>query len=260
MKYQNDLRASVAASLSAGGIDLFEHLPYILQDLWAMGVSPEVVIELIKRHQVLDTCSKVVDLGCGKGAAAITIAKEFGCQVAGIDGMPDFIETAKSKSVEFGISELCSFVCADVRERIEKLKNFDLAVWGSVGSIFGSVEATLKALAGCLKPQGFLIYDDGYIREGREITLPLYIKRTELLKVIASTGFKIWEERKYDAEYIMYTETEMQKPIIQRCQELMQKIPQKKELFRQYITNQEREWREMEEDMECVTFLLQRSR
>jgi len=254
----NDLRASVAASLSAAEMDIYEYLPYILQDLWEMGISPQVVVELIERHRLLDSCSKAADLGCGKGAAAIGIARQLGCKVIGIDGMPEFIQTAKAKSLEYGVSELCSFSCGDVRERIGGLKDFDLAVWGSVGSIFGSAEKTLNALAGCLKPQGFLIYDDGYIPEDRNIISPLYLKRSELVQTMASAGFKILEEHNFSAEHLKNAENGMQSLIIRRCQELIEQYPDKADLFRQYISAQAEEWREMQDEIVCVTFLLQR--
>lgn len=45
------LEESVATSLDCSGNSLLPYLPYILQDFWEIGASPEVIIDLIRKHK-----------------------------------------------------------------------------------------------------------------------------------------------------------------------------------------------------------------
>ncbi|MEW6623897.1 MAG: hypothetical protein AB1420_12355 [Bacillota bacterium] len=71
------IQEEIVKSLDGESVDLFPYLPYLLQDLWDIGTSPKTVLKLIKSYNIIKTPgSKVLDLGCGKGAVSINIAKE----------------------------------------------------------------------------------------------------------------------------------------------------------------------------------------
>jgi 2-polyprenyl-3-methyl-5-hydroxy-6-metoxy-1,4-benzoquinol methylase len=68
---------------------MLPYIPYLLQDLWALGSSVEIILKVIKELE-LPKSAKVLDLGCGKGAVSIQIASRFGFHVTGIDAMEHF--------------------------------------------------------------------------------------------------------------------------------------------------------------------------
>ena len=53
----------------------------------------------------LSTGSRVVDVGCGVGGPARTLAAEFGCRVTGVDLMAEYCELAELLTAGTGLSE-----------------------------------------------------------------------------------------------------------------------------------------------------------
>ena len=94
----SSVEKSVVLALDGTDSNLFPYLPYILQDLWELGTSPEVVLNLVKKHTTNQSNLKILDLGCGKGAVSIKLAKELNCQCHGIDAVKEFIDEAKNKA------------------------------------------------------------------------------------------------------------------------------------------------------------------
>lgn len=79
--------AAVADSLQVEK-RLLPHLPYLLQDLWALGCAVDRIIDLVGSLG-LAAGSRALDLGCGKGAVAVRLASELGLEVVGIDLQAD---------------------------------------------------------------------------------------------------------------------------------------------------------------------------
>ncbi|MBU4451076.1 MAG: methyltransferase domain-containing protein, partial [Actinobacteria bacterium] len=88
------LEESVVTAMDGSDSGLFPFSPYILQDLWEIGASPEVIIELVRKHTNNYYSLSILDLGCGKGAVSIKLAKEFNCTCLGIDAIKEFINEA----------------------------------------------------------------------------------------------------------------------------------------------------------------------
>ena len=103
-----DLEKSIVASLDGRDKKLLPYFPYLMQDLWEIGASPEVIAELIKKHG-LDKKKKILDLGCGKGAVSVKLAREFDFSIHGVDAMPEFIVEAYQYAQKYKVEKLCKF-------------------------------------------------------------------------------------------------------------------------------------------------------
>ncbi len=57
---------------------------------------------------------KVLDIGCGIGGPARTLATEFGCHVTGIDIVEEYCEVAALLTYHVGLSDRVQFQCADI--------------------------------------------------------------------------------------------------------------------------------------------------
>lgn len=118
----------------------------------------DVYVELIRAELGATT---VLDIGCGTGTLALLLAGR-GCEVTGVDPAAASLDIAKAKpyadQVRWHVGDAETFATTtDDRGR------FDVAVMtGNVAQVFvdhGQWLATLDAVATCLRPGGFLIFE-----------------------------------------------------------------------------------------------------
>lgn len=262
-KKNNQLEEKLAGSLTAETIDLLPYLPYLLQDIWELGSSPSGMIALIKEN--IDICSetKVLDLGCGKGAVSVSLCKELGIQAKGIDLLPDFIKEARVKAEQFGVKHLCQFEIEDINQSVKTLQDYDIAILGAVGDVLGKPEETLKKLKGVIKRNGYILIDEAYLVGSQEnvryqnydyLTLAQWEKLFQLLDldIIAERTF----EDKEKADEINDYNNNMIKI---RAKELTEQHPDKRELFEGYVKTQEMECDDLDDTIVGVTWLLKKS-
>lgn len=253
----NSVEESVMASLDGEDAELYPFMPYLLQDLWEIGASPEVMRQLITKHRLQERgVSRILDLGCGKGAISVPLASEFGFQVHGIDALPDFIEEARYWAEHYNVSPLCRFEVGDVRKRITQLREYDLAILGSIGPVFGPVEATVMQVSGALKPGGYILLDDGYLPDDSPGRDPIYDTRSEALRQIQRTGVEIVEEHIIERDMIEEADADIYQAIEQRAHELIAQHPAQRHLFEAYLHRQAEENERLETEIICVTWVL----
>jgi len=163
---------SVVTAMDGFDKELFPFLSYILQDLCEIGADPDAIIRLIRKHGKRYPELKVLDLGCGKGAMSVKVAKALGCRCYGIDAIPEFITFAHQKAIEYEVTHLCTFEVADIRKKVKDLSDYDIVILGAIGPVFGDYYITLITLTDCIKPQGIFIIDDGYIEDNSNYSHP----------------------------------------------------------------------------------------
>ncbi len=72
--------------------------------------------------------ARVLDLGCGVGGPARTLAAEFGCTVVGVDLSHEYCRAAQLLTGRLGMDGAVSFICADVMDLPLPDASFDV-VW-----------------------------------------------------------------------------------------------------------------------------------
>ncbi len=252
------VKEEIIYSLDGNNIELLEFIPYILQDFFEIGSDPKIISNLIAITNPVNDCS-LIDLGCGKGAVAIEIAKRFNMSVLGIDAMAPFITEAKKKAEEERVETNCNFIVGDIKEYISSAKElFDYAVWGSVGDIIGDNKATLIKIAEILKPKGYVIYDDGYIKDKYKSEFTDIPDKDSFISRVAEAGFKIVKEVEFDSSKMKIENKKNNFAIKNRCDELSSKYPAKKYLFEEYVKNQLEESENLNHRFISVTLLLKR--
>ena len=248
----------LAKSLTADTTDIIPFLPYLLQDLWELGSSGQEMLALLRRHVPVTTSFTALDLGCGKGAVSVTLAKALGVRCKGIDLIGDFIQVAREKAIEHGVDGLCEFAGGDIKQAVLSERNYDLAIFGAVGDVLGDRTETLRALMSAIRPGGYLLFDDGYrlpdddrelLFDGEYPTLTEWqelFKKAGLLLIAYSPA----EDRPNDDRDFQC--------ISQRAQELIREYPQHREMFEHYVQNQRDEYDDLAQRVIGVTFLLQK--
>lgn len=235
------LEECVVTAMDGSDKEIYSFLPYILQDLWEIGADPSVIIRLIRKHADNHSNLKVLDLGCGKGAVSVKVSKKFGCTCCGIDAIPEFIEYARQKAKEYKVEHLCAFEVGDIRERIKELVDFDIIILGAIGPVLGDYYTTLTALSKYLSKSGFFIIDDGYIDDKSDFGHPLIFKKSIILQQIDRAGMVFAESDIMKSEHIKESDDYIFENLKKRCYELVERHPDKKNLFLDYINKQEYE-------------------
>lgn len=252
----NDLKLSIVESLDgAANPEIYPYLPYILQDIWEMGTDPGTVVDLVQRHIKIEPF-RAVDLGCGKGAVSIRLAEVFNCHVTGIDGLPEFIEDARKYAEKYNVAHKCRFEADDARMRIKTLQNFDLAILGAVGQLFGNIYQTLSAVGKTLKPGGYIIIDDGWLPDDSNANYDRCLSKTEFYHQIETAGFDILEEKHFDPDFINAANNEIWIAMKKRIDQLIEKEPQKRNVFEQYLEVQQNEIEMMANEIVCALWIL----
>jgi ubiquinone/menaquinone biosynthesis C-methylase UbiE len=248
---------TIMAAMDCRDKEILPWLPYILQDFWAIGTEPEIVISLIKKHINNDRKCSVLDLGCGKGAVSVKIAEAFRYECHGIDALAEFISFAKTKAEECNVNALCRFETGDIRERILYLDKFDIIILGSIGQVFGNYYDTLTQLKPHLTDNGIIIIDDGYVDDESECAHPQILTKYEMLRQLENAGMQLVDEvladeslaQSYDKEYYN---------LARRCEELIDSYPKKAHLFLGYMEQQQKEYEKLKYEIICATMVVRR--
>jgi len=253
------VKKSIVKSLDGLEFGLFPYLSYLLQDLWEIGASPEIVIKLLKESDVVKKNSKILDLGCGKGAVLIKLVKEFGCQGHGIDALPEFIDEARKRAKKYKVERNCQFEIGDIRRTVDQLEGYNGVILGSIGPVFGDVKTTLMKVKKCIKDDGFILLDDGYLSNESQLNSPIYLNEAETLKQIEAAKMKIVQQEVISSEFIKKSNKKIYTHIHKRSLEMMEKFPEDQSLFEGYLKSQEEENDLLENHITCVTWLLQKN-
>jgi cyclopropane fatty-acyl-phospholipid synthase-like methyltransferase len=112
------------------------------------------------RFALITPASRVLDIGCGYGDGASSMAQEFRCQVTAIDISDENIATAREIAQKRGVSHLTSFSTGNILESDFTKEPFDLILAeGGVLSFIGR-EKGLALAASWLTPRGWIAFSD----------------------------------------------------------------------------------------------------
>ena len=86
------------------------------KDVTTLEQAQHQKIMLLARKLQLSADSTVLDIGCGWGDMAITLAKEIGCNVTGITISEQQLRIARQRAEDQGVGEKVKFVLEDYRQ------------------------------------------------------------------------------------------------------------------------------------------------
>ncbi len=184
-----DADESVARALEAP-VELLPFLPELLADLDELGSDARQIAGIVCELP-LPPAPRVVDLGCGKGAVAIAIASQLDAQVLGIDLFAPFVTHAAAAALEAGVAHRCQFRHGDARRLAATLPPADVVVLAALGDVLGDPAATMQVLRGYVRPGGFVIVADVFLRDGGSRACPgfeSYRSRAETIALLTAGG------------------------------------------------------------------------
>ena len=255
-----DLQDSMSDSMETHR-KMLPYLHLLLKDMWALGSSPEKIIEMVRPLALPADSTRVLDLGCGKGAVCIQLAKNFGFRVVGVDGSAPFLEEARIKAQENSVESQCQFVEQDIREYVKTARNFDVVVLASLGGVFGPYDETVKFLRDTIRNGGFIIIDDGFSKRDvhqRRSGYLHYLPHKKTLNQLTSQGDELVDEIILSDEENSAIDREYIETLKTRSIPLLEQHPELKELVNHYIENQLEECDYIEDNLVGAIWLLQK--
>ena len=117
------------------------------------------LVELLR----LPTGAQVVDIACGKGEFLIRLAEAYGARGVGIDISPFFIAEARKRLDARASGAGVTFTEMNGSDfRPDEPYSLDLASCIGASWIFGGHAGTLDALAGMVKPGGWVVVGEPF--------------------------------------------------------------------------------------------------
>ena len=144
---------------------------------------------------------KVLDVGCGIGGPARTLAAECGCQVTGVDLTHEFIRAAQMLTEKLGMSSRCSFEQGSATKLPAPDDTYD-AVWSQNMMMNVADKAAFFAeVARVPKPGGAFAFEVVLTGDGQAVFLPTFwassaainflVTRDELQRSLDDAGLEL---------------------------------------------------------------------
>lgn len=238
---------------------LLPYMEWLLRDFHALGGAPEVVLDFLAGSGI-GPRSRVLDLGAGKGAISLAVAQEFKAHVLGLDLYAPFVEHARDAARDSGLEQLCEFRLADIRT-FTPPEPFDAVLCISVGNALGNLQETVAAMRAMTRPGGLMLLDDGY-RLDKEILYPGYEQLAaldEALRQITAHGDTVLREYRFTQAFVIEQNRRYQLRIENRAREIAAEHPELARILEDYVEEQRRECRILENKVQCVSWLLHRA-
>jgi cyclopropane fatty-acyl-phospholipid synthase-like methyltransferase len=254
-----DLEVDVAETLECKR-GLLPYLPELLKDLWALGSSVHQIVQLLRPLGLPARDTRVLDLGCGKGAVSILLAEELGFRAKGVDGFAPFLREAEGKAREHGVAQLCDFQLGDMRVAVESEQGFDVVIYASVEGVLGTFSDSVAKMRKTLRPQGYMVIDDGFLKKGHSLSRKgygHYAPRKETLKQLKSHGDRVVKEMSTEAQTAQIN-AEYLDVITKQARELKALRPDLTDLLEEYVQSQQQECEVIDEYISGAMWLVQK--
>ena len=256
-----ELAELVASSMDAEA-ELLPVLPELFADLEDLGARADDVLAVLA-HAKLPAHARGLDLGCGKGSAALAVAESFGVEMHGIDAVPAFVEHASTRARARGLSSRCSFASGDVRARVAEGGDYDLVMMLALGDVLGNTEQTVAALRRCVRPGGYILLDDAFLAEdadAEELELLDCLDHAATLAALGAHDDVLIHERVIDGPEDRAFYSAMTRSIAERCKRLAPLHPDLSNTINAFAQRQQQEVDLLSGPVVGAMWLLQRKR
>lgn len=236
------LRAAIAASIDAPP----EALPWIdaaFADMPSLGSAPRRLARWLA-DAGLTHHATLLDLGCGKGAAAIEVVRLTGCRAVGVDGFSPFIERARALAQRRGLADRCRFLVDDVRPLPGSVRPLAWAKARYHAAMMVGVlplDEAAAALRPLVRRDGVYLIDDCIdtrpdASPGAALDAPL--SREEARAFFEQTGDEVLREHIPTPSQVLATERVLMDRMARRIEVICRQEPAAREPLRELLRRQ----------------------
>lgn len=229
------IAASVDAPMSL--LPVFDEL---FAGVESLGSSPRAVVAAMRRAGI-GRDSSVLDLACGKGAAAIALAKSLGCRVTGVDACDAFIRSARTAAAKATVETDCRFVVGDVDDyRTSRAGKHDAAI---MLGLYAAPRAA-RLLRRHVRRGGVYLIDDAFRVEDASLSSrlgPFYTDVPTIEQIrrqLARTGDILLRETIPSMNSIATTNARLYKHLSRSAAMLRRSHPELAAALREFLRNQ----------------------
>ena len=237
-------------------------MPELLSDLWDLGGWFDTIVDILRRTGLPPESTHVLDLGCGKGAVSIHLAKHLGFRAHGVDFFEPFVDNARSRAVEHRVQHLCTFEVADMREAVDRLKEFDVAVYASVGGVLGNHYNSVLRIRQTVRPGGYIVIDDGYLAGSKQPDRNgwgHYVSHEETVRQLTAHGDDLLHEVRISSDDMHAMDQRYLEAIARRASDLADRHPELADALARHVEWQRGEGQAWETRVESAAWLLRRT-
>ncbi|WP_405095846.1 SAM-dependent methyltransferase [Micromonospora sp. NBC_01412] len=176
-----------------------------------MGPNPLWLLEDLARDLDLRPGMRVLDLGSGKGATSVFLAREYGVHIVAADWWVGADEAA-AVFAEAGVSDRVDAVRAEAHVLPFEEESFDAIVSVDAFEYFGTADSYLPYLVRFLRPGGQLgMATPAMTREIRELgAIPAHIKKVVGWEAVAWHTAQWWRFHWEITELVTVTSARLQ--------------------------------------------------
>ncbi len=221
----NEEQAQQVADNLEATPELLPYLGELLADLWELGSDPDVAVDFLRPLDLAPESTRVLDLACGKGPLAITLAFKLGFRVDGVDLYPPFIDEARQRADAAGVGERCRFEVGDLRQRLAPDPPYDVVAYASVG-VLGALDEAVGRLRRAVRAGGYLLIDDGFLVDEKmlaRVGYEHYAPHEETRQCLTRHGDRILREERLAPEELRRVNLENTANIRRRAEQLSER-------------------------------------
>ena len=241
-----------------------EILPYLselLADIRVLGSWPEDIIEILRSLE-LPQSTKVLDLGCGKGAVTLPVAREMRFSIRGVDLFEPFINEARERAKTLGVEDLCNYEVGDIYNVLKESRSYDIVIFAAVGDVLGGFEQCVGKLRSMCRRGGYMVIDDGFLAHSNRLDrdgYQYYRSHEETIRQLLSHGDTLVREKIIPLTKLKEYNSSNTELIRKRVKELAQEYPSLSALFEKYVQWEETECHILETQTIPAIWLLQKN-
>ena len=219
---QSDLSKKVAAILNDKDLDIGRLSHVILAPIEELHLDGKAATLDLANEVGINEKMKVLDVGCGIGGPARTLASEFGCHITGIDLSKEYCKAAELINNKLGLNKTIEIQQVNALDMPFDNEEFDVVLMQHVLMNIENKQRLLSQINRVLLPKGRLAHYTICAGSGAPIHFPVIwasnpdisflLSPSELRQLINNHGFKEISWKDYTTIILEGMQMERSKP------------------------------------------------